>query len=178
MVLTAYSVLSPAIGLIVTVVGAMRKHCRKLDASVETSGPHGFAVHLQRARLARQSGHRIPRPTFVTIAKRPSWRARDAPRSASDLPDATSTFLRGLARPGKSGHFVPPPCGKGQEALHPRRWRDLSPQAGRGEEDLTLPAESAAARFPGTPPAPRSARRDRRATDDARDRREMDALRW
>jgi hypothetical protein len=44
MVLTAYSVLSPAIGLFVTVVGAMRKHRRKLDASVETSGPHGFAV--------------------------------------------------------------------------------------------------------------------------------------
>ena len=45
---------------------------RELDASVEASGPHDFAVRFQRARLARQSVHRIPPPTSVTIAKRPS----------------------------------------------------------------------------------------------------------
>jgi len=43
-----------------------------LDSSVGESGPHDFAVRLERTRRARQSVHRIPRPTLVTIAKRPS----------------------------------------------------------------------------------------------------------
>jgi hypothetical protein len=34
---TTYSTLFPAIGLFVTVIGAMRKHRRQLDASVEAS---------------------------------------------------------------------------------------------------------------------------------------------
>ena len=54
-VLTAYSTLSPAIGLFVTVPGAMREHCHRVDASVETSGPHGFAVRDTRIRLMRAS---------------------------------------------------------------------------------------------------------------------------
>jgi hypothetical protein len=66
-------VLSPVIGLFVTVAGAMRKHCRQLDISVEMSGPHDFAVRLARDRRSHQSVHRIPRPTFVTTAKRPSF---------------------------------------------------------------------------------------------------------
>jgi hypothetical protein len=44
----------------------------KLDSSVEESGRHGFAVREARIRHARARVHRIPRPTFVTIAKRPS----------------------------------------------------------------------------------------------------------
>jgi hypothetical protein len=97
MVLTAYSELSPAIGLFVTVASAMREHCRQLDASVEASGPHGFAVRLKRVRLPRRIVHRIPRPTFVTIAKRPSWWARDGAECAGDLPDDESEiFLRGV----------------------------------------------------------------------------------
>jgi hypothetical protein len=43
-----------------------------LNVSVETSGPHGFAVRAGASRLARQRVHRIPHSTFVTIAKRPS----------------------------------------------------------------------------------------------------------
>jgi hypothetical protein len=35
-------------------------------------GRYDFAVRLKRVRLARQSVHRIPRPTSVTIAIRPS----------------------------------------------------------------------------------------------------------
>ena len=46
----------------------------KLDTSVGVSGPHDFAVRNSRARLARRRVHRIPHPTFVTIAKRPSLR--------------------------------------------------------------------------------------------------------
>src|SRR4051812_10821066 len=42
MVLTGSFVLSPVIGLVVTVAGG--KHFHQLDASVEASGPHDFAV--------------------------------------------------------------------------------------------------------------------------------------
>jgi hypothetical protein len=52
MVLTAYSALSPAIGLVVAVPDVTHKRHRQVDASVEASGPHGFAVRLKRARLA------------------------------------------------------------------------------------------------------------------------------
>jgi hypothetical protein len=52
---TAYSTLSPAIGLVVTVANAMREHRRRLDASVEASGPHGFAVREYRIRLLRHA---------------------------------------------------------------------------------------------------------------------------
>ena len=44
----------------------------ELDPSVGRSGPHDFAVRIGHARLARQHAHRIPRPTSVTIASRPS----------------------------------------------------------------------------------------------------------
>jgi hypothetical protein len=50
----------------------MRKHRGPLDASVEASGPHDFAVRDTRIRLVRCCVHRISRPTFVTIARRPS----------------------------------------------------------------------------------------------------------
>jgi hypothetical protein len=91
MVLTAYSELSLAIGLFVTIASAMRKRCGRLDISVEISGPHGLAVRLTRVRRTqpkRPSQSRAQR--LVTIAKRPSPRARDARKNASDLPDGTS----------------------------------------------------------------------------------------
>jgi hypothetical protein len=47
----------------------------QLDASVGTSGPHDFAVRgLHRSSCKRTRVHRIPRPTSVTIAKRPSFK--------------------------------------------------------------------------------------------------------
>src|SRR5690348_17963662 len=45
---------------------------RELDPSVGGSGPHDFAVRVGRTRLLRRHVHRIPPPTFVTTAKRPS----------------------------------------------------------------------------------------------------------
>jgi hypothetical protein len=45
---------------------------QELDASVGASGPHAFAVRLSAVRYRRIRVHRIPPPTFVTIAKRPS----------------------------------------------------------------------------------------------------------
>ena len=46
---------------------------RKLDASVGASGPHDFAVRISATRQARSHVHRIPFPTSVTIAIRPSF---------------------------------------------------------------------------------------------------------
>ena len=65
---------------------------------------HWYHTTSPSARnIARQSMcrvHRIPRPTSVTIAKRPSYRARDARRETSDLPDGTSEIF---ARRGVDG---------------------------------------------------------------------------
>jgi hypothetical protein len=59
MVLTVSFVLSPVIGL-----SCHRRLAKmfpaKLDASVEASGPHDFAVRVSTIRLARCCVHRIP----------------------------------------------------------------------------------------------------------------------
>jgi hypothetical protein len=47
----------PGDRLFVTSTGAMRKHPRRFDASVEASGPHGFAVRSFAVRLST-----LPRP--------------------------------------------------------------------------------------------------------------------
>ena len=75
MVLTVYFVLSPATGLFCH--RRLRNTFRKLDASVGASGPHDFAVRVDAIRRWHLRVHRISRPTFVTIAKRPSYRVRD-----------------------------------------------------------------------------------------------------
>jgi hypothetical protein len=100
MVLTAYVALSPVTGLFchrrqrisgLSAPGRADLPSRELDASVGASGPHDFAVRsnisrqraidrsrIQRTRPAITSRakrcrvHRIPCPTSVTIAKRPS----------------------------------------------------------------------------------------------------------
>jgi hypothetical protein len=68
---TAYIVLSPVIGLYC--------HChrrdtsRQLDAGVEASGPHDFAVREKLRIVERAFASTASRPAFVTIASRPSW---------------------------------------------------------------------------------------------------------
>jgi hypothetical protein len=52
MVLTAYIVLSPVTGFVVT-VASKKLASRELDASVGASGPHDFAVRVSAARLSR-----------------------------------------------------------------------------------------------------------------------------
>jgi hypothetical protein len=66
--------------LVDTVIGGK---LYRLDADLEASGPHDFAVReKQRLVSAPPRVHRIPPPTSVTIAKRPSvW-------------DGTSTDMR------------------------------------------------------------------------------------
>src|ERR1700722_2766849 len=77
----------------------MRKHHRRFDASVETSGPHDFTLRGIVTRQLTTSVHRIPRPTFVTIAIRPSYRAGTGRASKGDLPDGTSGILGGAHKP-------------------------------------------------------------------------------
>ena len=67
---TAYFVLSPVTGLFCH--RRPRDKPRDLDASVGASGPHDFAVRISALVSRHQSVHRIPHPTSVTIAIRPS----------------------------------------------------------------------------------------------------------
>jgi hypothetical protein len=71
MVLAAYFALSPVTGL--SCHRRLADNSAKLDTSVGVSGPHDFAVRKPSAFVnAPPHVHRIPYPTFVTIAKRPS----------------------------------------------------------------------------------------------------------
>jgi hypothetical protein len=98
MVLTVYFALFPAIGL--SCRRRLADTSAKLDASVETSEPHDFTVREpRRSSFGTGRVHRIPSPTSVTIAKRPSsgtgW-----VRYSFDLGEARSGkfFRRGLDR--------------------------------------------------------------------------------
>jgi diadenosine tetraphosphate (Ap4A) HIT family hydrolase len=55
---TAYGALSPEIGL--SCLRRLRRLLRKLDAGVEASGPHGFAVRFGAVRRRHLHVHRIP----------------------------------------------------------------------------------------------------------------------
>jgi hypothetical protein len=70
MVLTAYFVLSPVIGLFCH--RRLADISAKFDVSVETSGPQDFAVRYRAIRQRRCQRPLHPAPTSVTIAKRPS----------------------------------------------------------------------------------------------------------
>jgi hypothetical protein len=65
-----YFALSRVTGLFATL--AQRTFSAKLDASIGASGPHDFAVRLGTFVNRATSVHRIPFPTSVTIASRPS----------------------------------------------------------------------------------------------------------
>jgi hypothetical protein len=98
MVLTVSFVLSPVIGL---VCHRHRRSClHQLDAGVEASGPHDFAVREKRRSSARRSARpTLPastasRPASVTIAKRPSV-GRDGEGYSFDLGhEKTEKFLQ------------------------------------------------------------------------------------
>jgi hypothetical protein len=50
---------------------------RKLDANLEASGPHDFAVRIQRCSSTAPSTSTASRSASVTIASRPFWKERD-----------------------------------------------------------------------------------------------------
>src|SRR5213075_841004 len=70
MVLTVSFALSPVIGL--SCHRRQQVTTCQLDASVEASGPHDFAVRLTCCSSAAPSASTASRPAFVTIASRPS----------------------------------------------------------------------------------------------------------
>src|SRR5436309_15868409 len=101
MVLTVSFVISPVIGLFCHRRFAL---AAKLHASVEASGPHDFAVRVSTVRQRCLRVHRIPCPTSVTIAIRPScgtgWRGYNF-----DLGEAGMVlfFQMGLDSPNQLG---------------------------------------------------------------------------
>ena len=90
LVLTVSFVLSPVIGRFVTVAPEKRQLLRSVTPASRrqdhTTSPSDLLAFVWRNKPSIASRS----PTFVTIAKRPSYRARDARRSAGDLPDVTS----------------------------------------------------------------------------------------
>jgi hypothetical protein len=66
------------------------KHCRKLTPASRRQD-HTTWPSTTRALVSRACCvHRTPHPTFVTTAKRPSYRARGGQISGCDLPDGAS----------------------------------------------------------------------------------------
>jgi hypothetical protein len=97
---TTYSALSPAIGRschrrLRGMKGPLGHFIalRKLHASVEALRPRGFVVRSGRIRLVHHLRPSHPAPTFVTIAKRPSWRARDDRALLLFLPNQKTKFF-------------------------------------------------------------------------------------
>jgi hypothetical protein len=71
----------------------------KLDASVGASGPHDFAVRISAVRPQHISVHRIPFPTSVTIASRPSLGTRQVRSIPVSTNEGSGIFLqRGMDR--------------------------------------------------------------------------------
>ena len=91
MVLTVSFVLAPETGLVVS-VGDNARALHRISAS-------GYQAHttspseVRALRQPRKSRPSHPAPTFVTIAKRPLYRARDGRAYKDDLPDGTSEIL-------------------------------------------------------------------------------------
>src|SRR5260370_38057052 len=82
MVLTVSFVLSPVIGLVCH--RRLRSCLRRLDAGVEASGPHDFAVRKPAPSSLAPPASTASRPASVTIASRPSV-GRDGEGYRSDL---------------------------------------------------------------------------------------------
>ncbi len=78
-------------------VATTRKHVALASApggQDHTTSPCASGLFVGATnRAATQHAHRIPLPTSVTVAKRPSLRRRDVQISAPDLPDDTSRFF-------------------------------------------------------------------------------------
>src|SRR5260370_12518324 len=97
MVLTAYIVLSPAIGL--SCHRHLARLLARLDAGVEASGPHDFAVRSSAVRLTAPSASTASRPALMTLRNAPSV-GQDGGSCRDDVPDGRSEifFAEGLDR--------------------------------------------------------------------------------
>ena len=138
MVLTVSFVLSPVTGLVCH--RHRRKKFRQLDAGVEASGPHDFAVRVSTIRPSRAARvHRIPHPTSVTIAKRPSvWDGM-----IRSIPVSTKRPSEKFLPEGLDSQIAKQPVG--QITHHPAAQGDLPQGAARsqGPRGRPRPARSA-----------------------------------
>jgi hypothetical protein len=81
---------------------------RKLDASVEASGPHDFAVRFSAVRQTAHQRPPHPLPALMTLRNAPLW-PETARVSATDLPDvASGIFFAG----GLDGQMTDLPVGQ------------------------------------------------------------------
>jgi hypothetical protein len=78
-----------------SVTGTMRSHCHRLDISVGTSGPHGFAFRQLHRSGDTICGHHIPPSTVVTTHPPLLTSAR---RASGDLPVSGKSGRLGLLR--------------------------------------------------------------------------------
>jgi hypothetical protein len=96
MVLTAYFVLSPVIGL------SCHRHLAlllaRLDASVGASGPHAFAVRVSAIRQSAPPASTASRPALMTCATPLEWdrTAEDIDRFASS--ENQNIFAKGAGQ--------------------------------------------------------------------------------
>jgi hypothetical protein len=129
MVLTVSFGLSPVIGLVCH--RRLRSCLPRLDAGVEASGPHDFAVRTSALSSLAPPASTASRPAFVTIAIRPS-RGRDGWGYRSDLGQAkTEIFLQlGLDAPN---HVEP--TGEFSSLAHAARAGNPSSEIGVGTPD-------------------------------------------
>jgi hypothetical protein len=86
--------------LLVTVIGAMREHRRRLGTSQGVPEPRSFAVRFPRPFAYDRKASIASRPAFVTMAKRPSCRDGTAQTIRLILPSEKqkSFCRRGLTR--------------------------------------------------------------------------------
>ena len=102
MVLRLLRALPGVPGFLATVACADRS--RKLDPSVEGTGPHGLTVRERAARLAARPRPSHPAPRVVTIAKRPPSERGTASLNHNFCLSERGIFLRdALDSSGKTG---------------------------------------------------------------------------
>jgi hypothetical protein len=169
MVLTVSFALSPVIGL--SCHRHQRSCLRQLDAGVEASGPHDFAVRKSAPSSEAQPASIASRPAFVTIAIRPSvgWDG-GINKAASTKARSGIFFETGVDRKiakqpvGQISraalYFTSPACGGGRRA----RQRNCAPERGGWGKRTIHSARAFRGSTPTpTPTLPRKRERERPA---------------
>jgi hypothetical protein len=126
-------------GFLVTVAGGM--YSRRLDAGVEASGPHDFAVRWQALSSVAPPASTASHPASVTIAIRPSCgedgtcitRITDSVKSNSENPKLVHGPVTGKVRHARpcAGHDVLDSVAAGKKWMAGRRRAEATPSFGR-----------------------------------------------
>ena len=117
---TAYFVISPVIGLSCH----RRLRCRKLDASVEASGPHDFAVRISNVRQRCLRVHRIP-PRVRDDRDTPLLVGRDGTAYSFDLGQVRTKLFLKMGVDSKSRSPLICPAGWSRSMVDPHGTKDL-----------------------------------------------------